>query len=152
MTDTTDILAATTNPATDNSKRNSLIVGAFLGLVGVSCYSLVTLFGVITTAAPYIAGVGMFVGLFAIFAAIIATLKQVRKTAQKEVAIWDCYVAVAVIGVMGYFLAACVATFQPGANPSEFWTNGATAAAIFAMLFGGGKYAAELFNAGKSSQ
>jgi hypothetical protein len=155
MSNTTD--TAETNavaPAKASSSRlNAFYVGGFLALVFVSIKTLTGVTSVfVGDVMPYIAGVGMFAALIAIFAVLIGTLKSVRKVAKKEAAIWDCYVAVAIIGTMGYFLAACVATFQHGADPSEFWTAGATSAACFAMLFGGGKYAAELFNAGKNAK
>ncbi len=134
------------------SPRNSMLVGAFIALFGVSCYSLFGLFGVVNVVMPYVAGVGMFVALLSIFSAIIATLKRARRSNAKQVVIWDCYAAVAVIGVMGYFLAACVQTFQPDGNAAEYWSNGAVAAAVFAMLFGGGKYIGQLLAAGKNSK
>lgn len=129
-------------------RRTSMMVGAFIALVFVVGYSLIGLVGALNVAAPYLAGTAMFVTLLAIFGGIIGMLKKVRKGAQKQVAMRDCYIAAAVIGVAGFFLAACVQTFMPGANPATLWTHGAVTAAIFVALFGGSGYLADLFNAG----
>lgn len=138
--------------ANGNPRFKAFRAGAFITLFCVTCYALFGITStVIFTATPYVAGVGMFVALLAIFGTIFSTLKKVRKTARKEAIIWDCYVAIAIIGVAGYFLAACVQTFVPGANPAIFWQYGAGAAAGFAALFMGGKYANKLFNSGKNA-
>ena len=133
---------------TANSRRTSLLVGAFLALVCVCYYSLVGFASVVSIATPYLAGIGMFAGLLSIFGTIIFTLKKIRKSARKEAAIFDCYIAIAVIGVAGYFLAACVQTFQPNGNPAELWIHGAASAAAFAFLFTSGSWLRDLFNAG----
>lgn len=136
----------------NNGRLASIGVGAVIAAVGLSVYSLFQLAGTVFAAAfPFVAGVTLFVGLMTVFLSIVYTLKGVRKSARKQFAIWDCYTALAIIAVLGYFLAACVATFQPGANPSALWTNGIAAAAFFVCLFGGGKWAGALFNeSGKS--
>jgi hypothetical protein len=140
-------------PASQNAKVNSFYFGAFLALVIASGYSLYGIAGVvISTATPYVAGVGMFVALLSVFGALITTMKKVRKSAGKQAMIGDCFMATAIIGVTGYLLAACVQTFQPGGNPAEYWTDGALAAATFAALFLGGKYGTSLMAAGQTQK
>lgn len=130
-------------------RKTSLLAGAFIALAYVSCTSLLTVAGnVLATTMPYLAGVGMFVALLSIFGAMLMTFRKLRKNAKKEAAIMESYIALAVIGTMGYCLAACVQTFQPNGDPASFWTYAATAAAVFVGIFGGGKYAAALFEAG----
>jgi hypothetical protein len=136
--------------AGSNPKLTSIAVGAFLALLGVSVYSLFGLYGAISVAMPYVAGVGMFVALLSVFGAIIATLKRARKTVNKQILIHDCFIAVAVIGVMGYLLAACVQTFQPGGNPADYWTYGGLSGAGFLALFFSGQFLGPLFNAGQT--
>ena len=130
-------------------RMNAFIFGAVLALIYIWFHGFWA--GTLHTIAlvtPYLAGVGMFVGLLTIFGTILATLRKVRNNAGRDNAIWDCYIAIAVIGVTGYFLAACVQTFQPGGNPAELWTTGAIAAASFAALFGSGKMLRGFFIAG----
>lgn len=126
--------------------------GACAALICVCIYLMFGIGSVISTITPYIAGVVMFVALLAIFGSIFLTLKKIRKNAQKQVAMLDCYVAIAVIGCTGYFLAACVQTFQAGGNPAMFWSYGAASAATFAALILGGKCLADLFNSGAGSK
>lgn len=132
----------------NSSRRTSLMVGAFIALVIVVGYSLVGIGTFINVAAPYVAGTGMFVALLSIFGVIIATLKKVKKSARKQLAMMDCYIAVAIIGVAGYFLAACVQTFQPGGNPADLWVLGAGSAAVFAALFSSGSFLSSMYAAG----
>ena len=131
----------------------SLGTGALFALVIVSGYSLLKLMGSVAASAfPFVAGIGLFVGLMAIFLTLVATFKKMRRSSRKQLAIWDCYTSLAVIAVLGYFAAACVATFQPGGNPSALWTHGIASAALFALLFSGGKWAGTLFNEGGSTR
>jgi len=131
----------------------SLGLGAVVAAVILSGYSLVALIGgIITSAAPYLAGAALFVTLMTVFLSIITMLKKFRRSAQKTFAIWDCYTAMAVISVLGFFAAACVATFQPGADPSTLWSYGVGTASLFGMLFGGGKWAGQLFNEGSTNK
>lgn len=128
---------------------NSLLFGAYAAAAVLAVYSLIQLVGeVFTSILPYVAGGALFISLSAIFLSIIGMLKKMRKGARKNIATMDTYMAIAVLTVVGYFAAACVATFQPGAHAAELWTNGAAAAILWACLFGGGKYAAELFRDG----
>ncbi len=131
----------------DKGRLFSLGAGALLAAIALSIYSLFKLVGFVATSAfPYVAGVTLFAALMSVFISIVFMLKRIRRSAQKSVAITDCYRALAVIGVLGYFAAACVATFQPGADPSSLWTYGVGSAALFGMLFAGGKFAKQLFN------
>lgn len=135
----------------NNGRLFSLGFGAVVAAVILSGYSLISMVGgIVVSAAPYLAGAALFISLMTIFLSIVTMLKKLRRSARKTFAIWDCYTAIAVIAVMGYFAAACVATFQPGGDPSSLWTHGISAAALFAMLFGGGKWAGQLFNEGGS--
>lgn len=135
--------------ATSSSRKNAFYFGAFLALLYVTFTGLWGMAaGMFATTAPYVAGVAMFAGLLSIFGSMVMALKKVRRNTAKQAMIMDCFIATAVIGVAGFFLAACVQTFQPGGNPADLWTHGAIATAIFTGLFGGGKYMAELFIAG----
>ena len=137
------------NESTGVKGKGAFYLGAFLALIYVCFTGIWGAAGtVIATSFPYMAGVGMFAALLAIFGAIVLTLKKVRKNSRKQIAIMDCYIAVAVIGVAGYFLAACVQVFQPGANPADLWVHGAVSAAIFTAIFGGGRYMAQTYIAG----
>lgn len=131
----------------------SLGFGAVVAAVILSGYALVSLIGgVVISAAPFVAGGALFVTLMTVFTSIIVMLKKMRRTSRKTFAIMDCYTALAVIAVLGYFLAACVATFQPGNGASSLWTHGIVAASFFALLFSGGKWAGKLFNDGATSK
>lgn len=137
----------------NNGRLASLGVGAVIAAVVLSVYSLFKLAGtVFVTAFPFVAGGTLFVGLMTVFISIVYTLKNVRRSSRQQFAIWDCYNALAIIAVLGYFLAACVATFQPGASANTLWTHGIVAAAFFVCLFGGGKWAGTLFNDGANSK
>ena len=138
-----------TNEAGDKGRLFSLGAGALLAAVVLSIYSLFKLVGFVATSAfPYVAGVTLFAALMSVFISIVFMLKRIRRSARKNVAITDCYRSLAVISVLGYFAAACVATFQPGTDPSQLWSYGIGSAALFAMLFAGGKFAMQLFNDG----
>lgn len=139
--------------ANGNPRFKAFWAGASITLFCVTCYALFGITAsVIFTISPYVAGLGMFVALLAIFASIIGVMKKVRKSAHKEAIIWDCYVGIAIIGVAGYFLAACVQTFVPGANPAILWQYGAGAAASFATLFFVGKFINDVFKSGKNAK
>jgi hypothetical protein len=128
---------------------NSLLFGAYAATAVLALYSLVQFVGsIVTTAVPYALGATLFVSLTAIFLSVIGTLKKMRKGARKTAAVYDTYAAIAVISVLGYFAAACVATFQPGGHATDLWTSGATAAIGWGLLFACGKYGAELFRDG----
>lgn len=133
--------------ATRKLNFNSLLFGAYSATAVLAIYSLINIVGTaINTIVPYIAGGTLFVVLTTIFLTILGTLKKHRKGARKTLATWDTFGAIAIITVLGYFAAACVATFQPGNYAADLWTNGAISALLWSFLFGGGKYAAELFN------
>lgn len=149
-TETRDLVPAT-EPVTNNRKSaaNSLLFGAYAASAVLAIYSIVQLLGtVIHTVMPYVAGGALFVTLTAVFLSIIGMLKKHRKGARKTLATFDTYGALAIIFVMGYFAAACVATFQPGANAADLWSNGALSALLWALLFGGGKFVADTFRNG----
>jgi hypothetical protein len=144
---------AANNPESsgNNGRLFSLGFGAVVAAVILSGYSLVSMVGgVVVSVAPYLAGGALFISLMTIFLSIVTMQKKLRKAASKNFAIWDCYTSLATIATLGYFAAACVATFQPGGNPSTLWTHGIATAALFALLFGGGKWAGQLFNEGGS--
>lgn len=133
----------------NSSKINSLLFGAYSATAVLTIYTIVSLFGaIVTTATPIVAGGALFVTLTVVFLSVIARLRSMRKGARKSFAVIDTYAALAVLTVLGYFLAACVQTFQPGVNPSELWSAGTVAAIFWACLFAGGKYAGELFRDG----
>lgn len=152
MTENRDLVpvnAEISAAATRKINLNSFLFGAYAAAAVLAIYSVIQLLGsLFTTVLPYVAGGVLFVSLTAIFLSIIGMLKKFRKGARKTFAVWDTYLSIAVLTVMGYFAAACVATFQPGVNPAELWSNGALAAFAWVCLFGGGKYAAELFRDG----
>lgn len=136
----------TDTTAQPNSYLTAFLGGGFITLVGLSTATMVG--KVVATALPYVAGAGMFVGLLSIFGVLVLILKSARRKATKEALIQDAYRALAIIGVMGYFLAACVETFMPGGVPSVFWTSGTVAAIIFATLFGSSKFLGKLYENG----
>lgn len=139
---------ACSNEQQPNSYLTAFLGGGFVTLVGLSTASLIG--KVVATAMPYVAGAGMFVGLLSIFAVLVLILKSARRKASKEALIQDAYRALAIIGVAGYFLAACVETFMPGGNASAFWTAGTFAAIVFATLFGTSKFLGKLYENGAS--
>lgn len=144
-------LVPVTPAAAEPLKLNfkSFLFGAYAATAVLAVYTIIQLIGnIFVTAAPYVAGAVLFASLTAIFLSIVGTLKKIRKSAKKVNATWDTYAAIAVLTVLGYFAAACVATFQPGANAAELWTAGATSAILWGLLFAGGKYGAELFRDG----
>lgn len=141
----------TPTPERGKGRMFSLGLGAVVAAVLLSGYALVSLIsGVVISAAPFLAGGALFVTLMTVFLSIVVTLKKMRRSSRKTFAILDCYMALAVIAVLGYFLAACVATFQPGNDASALWTHGVAAASIFALLFTSGKWAGQLFKDGAS--
>lgn len=144
-----EIVPVSTKMETRKLNLNSLLFGAYAATAVLTIYSLIQLIGqVFTSVMPYLAGGVLFVALSAIFLSVVSMLKKMRKGARKTFAVWDTYAAIAALSVLGYFAAACVVTFQPGGHAADLWTSGATAAIAWACLFGGGKYAAELFRDG----
>lgn len=142
-------VAEATKVETRRINLKSFLFGAYAATAVLAVYSIIELIGnVFVTAVPYVAGGVLFISLTAIFLSVVSMLKKIRKSARKTIAVWDTYLAIAVITVLGYFAAACVATFQPGGNAAELWTSGATAAILWGLLFGCGKYGAELFRDG----
>lgn len=128
---------------------NSLFFGAYAATAVLTVYTMIGLVSsVFVTAAPYVAGVALFITLGTVFLSIIGMLRKMRKGARKTFAVVDTYAALAVLTVLGYFIAACVQTFTPGGDPLSYWSNGAVAAISWAALFACGKYGAELFRAG----
>lgn len=141
--------SADTTAETRKINLKSLAFGAYAATAVLAIYSLVQLVGsIFTTMVPYVAGGILFVTLTTIFLSVITMLKKIRKSARKTFAVWDTYAAIAVLTVLGYFAAACVATFQPGGNAAELWSNGALAAFAWGCLFGSGKFSADLFRDG----
>ena len=134
-----------------SSQLGSLCFGAFLASAVLTIYTVLKLLGnVLVTATPYLAGGALFLTLCTVFLSTLASLRSMRKGARKTFAVADTYAALSVISVMGFYIAACVQTFQPGGNPGQYWTTGTVTALSFAALFACGKYGAELFRAGNS--
>jgi len=135
-----------------SSQVGSLLFGAFLAMAVLTIYTVIKLVGnVLVTATPYVAGGVLFLTLCTVFLSTLASLRRMRKGARKSFAVVDTYAALAVISVMGFYIAACVQTFQPVGAPIQYWTAGTFTALAFAALFASGKYGAELFHAGNKN-
>ena len=142
---------AATAAAPGTSNLKSLAFGAYAASAVLAIYSIIQMLdSMIHHLLPYVAGGALFITLSTIFLSIIASLKKYRTGARKSIAVIDTYAALAAISVLGYFAAACVGVFQPGAPSSELWSNGALAAICWTALFGGGKYVGELFRGDKN--
>jgi hypothetical protein len=147
MTTENNFVPAETPSATETRKLNlnSLLFGAYVAAAVLAIYSLVQMIGsVFNNVMPYVAGAALFISLGSIFLSIIVMMKKYRNGARKSIAVKDTYVAIAALTVLGYFAAACVATFQPGGNAAELWTNGSLALIAWVCLFGGGSWTAQL--------
>lgn len=123
-----------------NRRRLSFTAGALIALLLVSSYCIPAIVGAISTATPYLAGVAMFITLLAILSTVVRTISSKRKSKSRQNLPADCFTALAVLGVSGYLIAACVQTFQPGGNPADLWSAGAFTAAVFVAIYSGFNY------------
>lgn len=127
-------------------KLHSFIWGALGASIIVGIFSLLQVLAFFSTVLPWLAGAALFSVLLGTFFVLLQWLKKMRRS---QYAFWDCYTAIGVVSVLGFFAGACVQTFQPGGQPLVMWTYAALSAIVFASCFAVGKFAGIVWEAGR---